>query len=95
MEIAGEFMGNKILPALTALQGDDVSEDTIEKLKAIYVPEINKLVEECDGVEFRLRKNIDREYRNWLVDQSDLQDLINKALTIIDGILIKTDPNSN
>jgi hypothetical protein len=85
--IASEFMGYKILPGLHALRGDEVSEETVNKIKTTYIPEIDKFIDECDEVELRLRKNIGLEYQKWKYGQSDLKTLINKALSIVDGIL--------
>lgn len=86
LTIAGAI-GYKTLPGLQALHGDDIPEETINMLKAKYTPQLDNLIDKCDILELRLRKNIGLEYHKWEYGESDLKDLLNGALSIIDGIL--------
>jgi hypothetical protein len=57
----------------------------------MFSKRIDSLIDECDRVDGVLRNNkIQHEYMKWNYGRSDLKDLIDLALSIVDGVLSST-----
>ena len=50
---------------------------------------IEKLVDDCDRVSNLILGNINREYENLKQDQSETKDLVSRAFTLVDNLIIE------
>lgn len=82
-----EDLGFNVFYGIDGLKGDGVSSATIDFLKKRYIPRIETLIDECDRVSHLIRTNINYEYDNFKRDDSEIYELLDEALSIINGIL--------
>jgi hypothetical protein len=80
-------LGHHVFYGVDGLKGDGVSTATIDYLKKYYLPKIESLVDDCDRVSDLIRTNIKHEYENFKHGESDVFELLDKALVITDRIL--------
>jgi hypothetical protein len=80
-------MGYNIRHAILALGGDGVSKQDITVLENFFKPEIEDLIDHCEVVRKRYRKNISLEYHNMKNGQSEFRELNFEALFITTRIL--------
>jgi hypothetical protein len=80
-------MGYDVVPAIDALKGDGVDQNTIERIKRKFIPEIEELIDDCDALYDVIKKNIYYEYDNFKKGYSELRDLHDRAIDITQGIL--------
>ena len=85
-----ERFGWEVIPSIDALIGDGITTSEINKIKSIYVPRIENLVNDCEKTRRKISKNIDIEYNNWKKERSDIQPLLNESISIVEEILTIT-----
>jgi hypothetical protein len=84
-----ENLGYNIIYGIDGLMGDGVSKVEVDRLKEKYTPMIEKLVSDCDIVSNLILGNINLEYENLKQDQSETKDLVSRAFTLVDNIIIE------
>jgi hypothetical protein len=83
-----ENMGYSVVPAISALSGDDVPQILVAKLKKTYLPLINSLIFNCNSYWVTSKKDAKEEYLRWSMGESNLTDLLDESIDIIDRLLI-------
>jgi hypothetical protein len=86
-ELIAWYLGFHVLYGIDGLKGDGVPPTKINYLKKYYSPMIERIVDDCDRVSDLIRTNINYEYENFKHGESDVFELLRKALDVTDRIL--------
>ena len=84
-----ENLGYNIVFGIDGLIGDGVDKAKVDKIKNVYTPKIERLVDDCDRVKNLLHGNIKLEYDNLKNGQSETKDLVYSAFALVDDIIIE------
>lgn len=74
-----ELIGNKILPALAALEGDGVPKAEVERLLSHAKTDAQRMLAECEAVRQTLKGGIKHEYDAMRLGESELLGLLDAA----------------
>ncbi len=86
-ELIAWRLGFHVFYGIDGLKGDGVSTEKINYLKQQFSPMIEQIVDDCDRVSDQIRTNIKHEYENFKHGDSDVFELLVKAMDITDRIL--------
>lgn len=86
-ELIAWSLGFHVFYGIDGLKGDGVRAETIDYLKDYYSPMIEQIVDDCDRVSALIRTNIRHEYENFKHGDSDVFELLSKAMDVTDRIL--------
>lgn len=71
-----DLIGNKILPAITALEGDGVPKAEVQRRLSRAESDAQHLIDACEALRLRLKGGIGREYRAMRMGESELLELL-------------------
>lgn len=74
-----DLIGNKILPAIAALEGDGVPKAEVERLLSHAETDAQRVLAECEALRLRLKGGIKHEYDAMRRGESELLGLLDAA----------------
>ena len=77
--LLAELIGQNILPAIAALEGDGLSKADVQRLLSRAETDAQRLLDDCEAVRLRLKAEIKHEYRAMRRGESLLLGLLVKA----------------
>jgi hypothetical protein len=86
-ELIAWSLGFHVFFGIDGLKGDGVTNEKINYLKQQFSPMIERIVDDCDRVSDQIRTNIKHEYENFKNGDSDVFELLSKAMDVTDRIL--------
>jgi hypothetical protein len=82
-----ENFGYNVVPALSALRGDGLSDSEFKNMKRRYGPLIYEYIDECARFHEALKHSIRFETSSWHFGESRLQYLTDKGIELIQEIM--------
>jgi len=80
-----------VLTGLVALEGDQIDQKTIIKIRSRVEPRIDSLIHELERIRCLIAKNIHAEYSAMSAGNSLLTPLVERAIALVDEILTAVD----